>query len=52
MLRFGKGSYGLGVGYFRSALAGGAQAVGHMGAILGQPPPWSIPANTESAWWS
>ena len=35
MLKFGKGGYGLGVGYFRSALAGGVQAVGHMGGNIG-----------------
>jgi len=35
MLRFGKGGYGLGVGYFHSALAGGVQAVGHMGGNIG-----------------
>jgi D-alanyl-D-alanine carboxypeptidase len=35
MLKFGKGGYGLGVGYFRSALAGGEQAVGHMGGNIG-----------------
>jgi D-alanyl-D-alanine carboxypeptidase len=35
MLKFGKGGYGLGVGSFRSALAGGVQAVGHMGGNIG-----------------
>ena len=35
MLKFGKGGYGLGVGYFRSVLAGGVQAVGHMGGNIG-----------------
>lgn len=35
MLKFGKGGYGLGVGYFRSALNGGVQAVGHMGGNIG-----------------
>jgi len=35
MLNFGKGGYGLGVGYFRSALDGGVQAVGHMGSNIG-----------------
>ncbi len=35
MLKFGKGGYGLGVGYFRSTLAGGEQAVGHMGGNIG-----------------
>jgi D-alanyl-D-alanine carboxypeptidase len=35
MLKFGKGGYGLGVGHFRTALAGGVQAVGHMGGNIG-----------------
>ena len=35
MLEFGKGGYGLGVGYFRSTLAGGEQAVGHIGGNIG-----------------
>ena len=35
MLKFGKGGYGLGAGYFRSALSGGVQAVGHMGGNIG-----------------
>jgi CubicO group peptidase (beta-lactamase class C family) len=35
MLNFGKGGYGLGVGYFRSTLAGDEQAVGHMGGNIG-----------------
>lgn len=35
MLKFGKGGYGLGVGHFRSPLAGGEQAVGHMGGNIG-----------------
>ncbi len=35
MLDFGKGGYGLGLGYFRSILGGGKQAVGHMGGNIG-----------------
>ncbi len=35
MLHFHMGGYGLGVGYFRSILGGGRQAVGHMGGNIG-----------------
>jgi len=35
MLSFGKGGYGLGVGYFKSILGGGTQAVGHFGGNIG-----------------
>jgi len=35
MLNFGKGGYGLGVGYFGSVLGGNEQAVGHLGGNIG-----------------
>jgi hypothetical protein len=35
MLDFDKGNYGLGVGYYKSILGGGKQAVGHGGGNIG-----------------